>query len=96
MEKISVLMGPQSYTGEGQLVTISGTSTPVASAINANFVDITCTTEAYIAFGSTPVASADDYYVVANTTYRFPIVYGDKVAAVQVSSGGTMYAHPVG
>lgn len=40
-------------------------------------------------------ATTPRYDCAVGVTYRFPITSGDKVSAIEVSSGDTVYAHPV-
>lgn len=95
MEKISVLMGPQAHDGQGDTDTYAGTgSEGSVGPFTANFVDVTCTTNAFISFNGTAVANSD-YFVVANTTYRFPIVSGSSISVIQATAAGSIYAHPV-
>ena len=88
----STIKGPEGLSGLGQ--TISYTSVAVTSApINSSYVDLVVTTEAYISIGNT--ATTNDYYCVANVTYRFPITPGNVVSVVRVQKNGILHLSPV-
>jgi len=82
--------------GSGQSVAFT-TSAAIASPVGANttFVRVTVTADAFIKFGAAPVATAADIYVKAGAPEYFPIVPGQKVAALQVVGGGTLYVNEV-
>lgn len=89
--------GPQTfdaiYPGVTQAVTYDG-STQTTNAVGAHttVVQVTCTTAAFVAIAPNPTASSTNgAYVPANTPVKFGINPGDKVAAIKVASGGTMY-----
>jgi len=93
--------GPENEASEGQTVAVGGTSA-ASAAITGTGVDIifipdaTTTLGCFIQIAGTPVAVAnDDYYIAANTTYRFPITSGNKVACIQSVAAGDIYIHPV-
>ena len=76
-----------------QSVAYTGTAGVITNAIGANInvVRIVTTTDAFIAFGSAPTATTADVYIPQNTIEYFTINPGEKVSAVQLSSGGTLY-----
>jgi len=87
--------GPQGNSGTGLSVAVGAAST-ASAAITATLIDIVATTECFIQIAASPVAVVnDDYYVPKNTTYRFPITSGNKVAVIQSAAAGTLYIHPV-
>jgi len=90
-------VGPEAHDGQGESVSYTGTA-GTSAAITGTIIDVTCTTDAFVAIGAAPTAVADgtDYFVSGGLTYRFPITSGNKISAIQLSSGGTMYVHPVG
>jgi hypothetical protein len=49
------------------------------------------TAAAYIKIGSSPTATTSDVYLPADAAEYFTIASGEKVSAVQVSSGGTLH-----
>lgn len=62
-------------------------------ARNTRFVRVLCTTAAFIAVGTAPVAVAGDFPLAANVPEVIPVFPGEKVSAIQVASGGTLYVH---
>ena len=82
--------------GSGQSAAFT-TSAAITNPVGANttFVRVTVTANAFIKFGVSPVATAADIFVAANTPEYFPIVPGQKVAALQVVGGGTLYVNEV-
>ena len=60
---------------------------------------VTCTTAAYVRVGEGVTATTADTYVPANTPIPFFVPRGTgapwRVSAIQVSSGGTVYAKPI-
>lgn len=55
------------------------------------FVRVLVTTAAFIRIGVNPTAVAGDYAMAANVPETFAVVPGEKISAVQVASGGTLY-----
>lgn len=80
-----------------QKVAYTGTAGTISNAVGAQtrVVRVTTTTAAYIAHGASPTATANDHYLPADTPWEFNINPGDKVSAVQVSSGGTLFVTEV-
>lgn len=60
-------------------------------ARNTRFVRALCTTAAFVRIGVSPTAVAGDYPMTANVAETFPVFPGEKISAVQVASGGTLY-----
>ena len=60
---------------------------------------VTCTTAAYVRVGEAVTATTADTYVPANTPIPFFVPRGTgapwRVSAIQVASGGTVYAKPI-
>lgn len=63
----------------------------VDNARNIGFVRVMCTTAAFVKLGSAPTATTADISVAANTPIVLACSNLDKVSAVQVASGGTLY-----
>ena len=75
-----------------QTVSYTGTAGTISNAVNSSIVRVVCTTAAYVAIGSAPTADTGDMYVAADQPEYFRVVPGsDKVSAVQVASGGSLY-----
>jgi len=93
--------GPENEVSEGQTVAVGAAS--AASAVIAGTVvdvifipDAATTLGCFIQIATAPVAVAnDDYYIASNTTYRFPITTGNKIACIQSAAAGDIYIHPV-
>lgn len=83
----------QGYPSTTQTVAYTGTAGAISNAVGANIhrVRITVTTDAFVAFGSAPTATTSDMYVSAGYDHLFTIKPGQKVSAVQVSTGGNLY-----
>lgn len=79
--------------GGGQSVAYTGTAGAISNAVGSQTyaVLLVATTDCYIVFGKTPTATTADTMIPANTALVFRIRPGEKVSAVQVSSGGTLY-----
>jgi hypothetical protein len=54
-------------------------------------VRVVVTTAAYIKIGNSPTATTSDVYMPADSPEYFTCTPGQKVSAVQVSSGGTLH-----
>lgn len=90
-------MGIQ-FWGTGQLgthqsVAYTGTAGTIANAIGngVHKVRVVVTTAAYIKIGHSPTATTSDVYMSADSSEYFTCQTGDKVSAVQVTSGGTLH-----
>jgi hypothetical protein len=86
------------YWGVGRLGThqsaaYTGTHGVITNAISAGVqkVRVVVTTAAYIKIASSPTATSSDVYMPADTPEYFTIKEGEKVSAIQVSSGGTLH-----
>jgi|TARA_R110000824_G_scaffold140275_2_gene306035 hypothetical protein len=80
--------------GVTQAITTSGTSAQTASAISEQVyvASITASEDAYIVFGTNPTAtSANGIFLLKDWPTDFSVRPGEKVAAIQVSAGGTVY-----
>lgn len=93
--KVDSERGPAGFPNGGQTAAYTASAGTIATGVNAYYVDVTCTSDAYIAIAASPTANSSGYFCGAGLTYRFPISINDKVSALQVSTGGTMYVHPV-
>jgi len=76
-----------------QKIAYTGTATVIANPINAEMVDITCTTEAHIAIGPNPTATLLDIHMTAGVPRTLRCNLQDKVSAIQVSSSGTLHVN---
>lgn len=86
------------YWGTGRLgthqsVAYTGTAGTISTAISDGVrrVRVVTTTDAYIKIGSSPTATSSDVFKPANLVEYFTIAPGEKVSAIQVSSGGTLH-----
>lgn len=86
------------YWGTGRLGThqsaaYTGTAGTITNAMTAGIhkARVVVTTAAYIKIGSSPTAAATDVYMAADSPEYFTISEGEKVSAIQVSSGGTLH-----
>ena len=74
--------------------TVAAGSTSAASSAGfrpgIKFVRVCSTVAAYITFGATPTATATSIYIPANFPEVFEVQPGDKIAALQVGSAGTV------
>ncbi len=83
-------------TGESVKVAYTGTAgTTTAMPVGTNCVRLVSTTDCFIRIEPNPTAVADDdLYLVSGIPEYFEAHEGDKVSAVQVASGGTIYVTP--
>lgn len=74
-----------------QNVSTSGSSAQ-SNAFNAatKIIRVVCTTDTYVVFGANPTATSAGIYLVAKVVEFFSVNPGDKVAALQVASGGVL------
>ncbi len=79
------------YPGTVQKVTVSGTSAATPNAVSSSVVRLLSTTDCYFVFGVTPTATANHSLLIANIPEYFTITPGEKVAALQASTGGTLF-----
>lgn len=87
-----------SYWGTGRLlgtqnVAYTGTAGTTSTTIGLGVqkVRVVCTTDAFVKITVSPTATTSDAYVVGLTPEYFSCAPGEKVSAVQVSAGGTLY-----
>jgi len=82
-----------------QTTTYTGTAGTVTGwTQNAYAVAVVVTTAAYVRVGSAVTATTADLYVPANTQVFIrvpPDVNSFTVSAIQVASGGSVYAKPI-
>ena len=86
------------YIGTGRLgthqsVAYTGTAGTIANAVGSQTykVRVLVTTDAYVKVGDSPTATTSDVYLPAFQAEYFTITPGQKVSAIQVSSGGTLH-----
>ncbi len=79
--------------GTHQSVAYTGTAGTIPTAINAGVAKIRLivTTAAFIKIGNTPTATSTDVYIPADSPEYFTITPGQKVSAVQLTTGGTLH-----
>ena len=99
MEMLRPLMDAQ-YAGANAAYTGTAGSTSTWPA-GPQGVLVTCTTAAYVRVGEGVTATTGDTYLPANTLFYVPQPGGGggtgapwRVSAIQVASGGTVYAKP--
>jgi hypothetical protein len=75
-----------------QTVSVTGTSqVSQAFSVNTTVVRAISTSNCYLAFGASPVASATSLYLPANTIEYYGVGGSTKVAVLQVAASGTLY-----
>lgn len=77
-----------------QSVAFTGTAGTISSVFGTNFngvVRVVATTACYIKIGVSPTATSSDVYLPAGLPEYFKARPGEKVSAIQVSSGGTLH-----
>ena len=81
-----------SRPGTTQNVAYTGTHGVVTNGVSVgvNQVRVNCSTAAFIAFGASPAATTSDIFMAAGVPEYFTVSPGQKVSAVQASSGGTL------
>lgn len=86
------------YFGTGRLgthqsVAYTGTAGTISNAVGAQTykVRVVVTTAAYIKIDNSPTATSSNTYMAADSPEYFTITPGQKVSAIQVSSGGTLH-----
>lgn len=92
------LIGTRAYSTSGTRVTVSGTSAQSA-AITATEVTMcfvgTAGTYCYVRTGSNPTATTNDMPLIAGALVTRRITSGDKIAAIQDTTGGFLNFVPV-
>jgi hypothetical protein len=82
----------QSFSpGTTQSFAYTGTAGVTTNAVGSSFVLITCTSKAFVAFGTAPTATTADMYVPADFPMWFPIDPSHKVSVIQHTAGGSAY-----
>ncbi len=81
------------YLGTHQSVAYTGTAGTITNAVTDGVlkVRVIVTSAAYIKIGTSPTATTSDVYMPADSAEYFSCRPGEKVSAVQVSSGGTLH-----
>ncbi len=86
------------YVGTGRLdtaqsVAYTGTAGTITNVVGAQTykVRVTLTTAGFIKIGNTPTATTSDTYMPADSPEYFTITPGQKVSAIQLTAGGTLY-----
>lgn len=75
-----------------QSVAYTGTAGVITNPVSSTVVRVYCTSDAFIAIGTTPVATTAWTPVTAKVPEYFRVIPGvDKVSAIQSSAGGTLY-----
>jgi hypothetical protein len=79
--------------GTTQTVAYTGTAGTIATAIGTgvNKVRVIVTTAAYVKIAVAPTATTADAYLAAGAAEYFTCAPGEKVSAVQVASGGSLF-----
>lgn len=83
--------------GTTQSIPYTGTAGTISTAITAGVqkVRVYCTTDAFIKIGMSPTATTSDVPIAASSPEYFTCAGGEKVSAIQLSSGGTLYVTEV-
>ena len=86
------------YYGTGRLSTVqkvayTGTAGTISNAVGSQTrkIRLLVTTDAYVTIGKAPSATTNDTYVTGLVPEYFTITPGEKVSAMQVASGGTLF-----
>ena len=77
--------------GTHQSVSYTGTAGTISNAVSSPVVRILCTSNAYVAIGTSPTATTSDVYVAAGVAEVIAVEPGHKVSAVQVSGSGSLH-----
>lgn len=78
-----------------QVLTSSGTSAASTALTEVNKIRIATTTAVHIAFGTNPTATTGNLILPDDSVETFTINPGDKIAVIQVSSGGKVSVTPI-
>ena len=86
------------YWGTGRLgthqsVAYTGTAGTIANAFGTGTqkIRVVLTTAGYIKISSSPTATSSDVYMAADSPEYFTVNPGEKVSAIQLTSGGTLH-----
>lgn len=76
-----------------QTAAFTAASAPITNAVGngVTVVRLCATSACHVVVGVTPVATASDMYLPANTIMYLGISPGLKVAAIQNAAGGTLH-----
>lgn len=78
--------------GTHQNVAYTGTAGKISNAVgDVHVVRVVCTTDAYVDVSKSGTATSSSVYLPANAIEYFDITPGEKVSAIQVSTGGTLH-----
>lgn len=79
--------------GVTQNVAYTGTAGTISNGIGSGVtkVRVVVTTDAFVVVDKANAATSAGAYVVALTPEYFSVRSGEKVSAIQVASGGTLY-----
>jgi hypothetical protein len=79
--------------GTTQTITTSGSSAAISTAFgnNKRIARIVATEDCHIAFAASPTATTSNTFLPAKQVEYFKITAGEKVAAIQSSTAGTVY-----
>jgi hypothetical protein len=78
---------PFFFPGDMSRVTISGTSTQ-SVVITSGLVRVVASVDCYVAKGANPTATNTSMFMPAGKVEYFAIIPGEKLAFLQVSTGG--------
>jgi hypothetical protein len=88
----------RNYIGVGRTSTVqsvayTGTAGTITNTIGlgCQVVRLLCTTDAFVKIATSPTATTSDVYLPGLTVEYFVCSPGEKVSAIQVSAGGTLY-----
>ena len=79
--------------GTAQTITTSGTSAATTNAVGSQTyaVRLHTTEDCFITCGASPTATTSHTFLAADTTEYFRISPGEKIAAIQSTTAGTVY-----
>ena len=78
--------------GTAQVVPIGSSSRLSAAFVAATtVVRLVSTAHCFLAFGSSPEATAADHYLPAGVPEYFRVAPGERIAAIRVSADGALY-----
>jgi hypothetical protein len=79
--------------GTHQSVAYTGTAGTITNAVGTGTlkVRVVVTTAAYVLIGNSPTATSAAVYMPADSPEYFTVSPGQKVSAIQVSSGGILH-----
>jgi hypothetical protein len=79
--------------GTVQSVSYTGTAGTISSGISGSVqrIRVLVTTDAFIKIAGSPTATTSDVYLPGLQPEYFTVNPGEKVSAIQVASGGSLY-----